>query len=868
MKAGQIAQDSLDAINGSQLYSANQNVAKVLGGTSKFENGQLTGVDFSSAFTGLAEGEKIESVYGGFDKLDKRVDATSKVVDEINSGLGIGEDGESGSVGDVIGGIKDDVSNVVAGRAGLIKLNDDGTQIIVDNKLAQEADVFNIAKADEKGRTLTGVKAGQIAQDSLDAINGSQLYSANQNVAKVLGGISKFENGQLTGVDFSSAFTGLAEGEKIESVYGGFDKLDKRVDATSKVVDEINSGLGIGEDGESGSVGDVIGGIKDDVSNVVAGRAGLIKLNDDGTQIIVDNKLAQEADVFNIAKADEKGRTLTGVKAGQIAQDSLDAINGSQLYSANQNVAKVLGGTSKFENGQLTGVDFSSAFTGLAEGEKIESVYGGFDNLDKRVDATSKVVDEINSGLGIGEDGESGSVGDVIGSIKDDVSNVVAGRAGLIQLAGSDDSQKLIIDNELATDAKTFDFSIHKEDKTINRLLTGVAEGEISQNSFDAINGSQLHATNQNVAKVLGGTSKFENGQLTGVDFSGAFRGVSKGEITTVYAGFDNLDERVTELEKGQAGIVITKGKDKELFTSNQEETTKPNLVLATISQDSSKKEKEIGLNNNLVGSQDTFNIGGADLTETNETGDRTLTGVAKGDIVENSVDAINGSQLYASNQSIAEIFGGGARIDENGYITTPEYVIGDKTFNNVGASIKHLANSITAGEVGIFQLDREKNQIIIADNTDINSETTLNVGNRKIVGVANGKVEKGSQEAVNGGQLWETNQQVTSNTTQIKHINKTLDHYNNRISHLEKTVHENRKRASAGTASAMAMSSIPYMDYAKYSMGMGVASYDGEAAMSIGMEFKLGDNGRFRVQGSYDTQNKAGVGVGVAFSF
>ena len=465
---GNVAKGSKDAVTGGQLFTVGTGVATALGGGVKFENGQLTGVDFKEALGAdksiVTVNDGFAHVKGEFDKTNKNVADNAAVIKDINESLGVKE-GEDTTVGEVIGGIKDDVSKVVAGKAGLIQLNDDSTKIIIDNDLAEKALTFDIAKAGGEGRTLTGLADGKIAKDSLDAINGSQLYSANQNVAKVLGGDATFKDGQLTGVDFSGAFTGLAEGKKIESVYGGFDNLDKRVEATSKVVDEINSGLGIGEDGELGSVGDVIGGIKDDVSNVVAGRAGLIKLNDDGTQIIVDNKLAQEADVFNIAKADEKGRTLTGVKAGQIAQDSLDAINGSQLYSANQNVAKVLGGISKFENGQLTGVDFSSAFTGLAEGEKIESVYGGFDKLDKRVDATSKVVDEINSGLGIGEDGESGSVGDVIGGIKDDVSNVVAGRAGLIKL--NDDGTQIIVDNKLAQEADVF--NIAKADEKVVR---------------------------------------------------------------------------------------------------------------------------------------------------------------------------------------------------------------------------------------------------------------------------------------------------------------------------------------------------------------------------------------------------------------
>ncbi|WP_438947218.1 hypothetical protein, partial [Tsukamurella asaccharolytica] len=198
------------------------------------------------------------------------------------------------------------------------------TALVIDNVAAKEADVFNISNGKE-GRTLTGVKAGQIAQDSLDAINGSQLHVANQNVAKVLGGNATFKDGQLTGVDFSGAFTGLAEGEKIESVYGGFENLDKRVDATSKVVDDINSGLGIGEDGESGSVGEVIGGIKDDVSKVVAGKAGLIQLNDGSTKLIIDNELAENALTFDISNGEE-GRTLTGLADGTIATGSKDAV--------------------------------------------------------------------------------------------------------------------------------------------------------------------------------------------------------------------------------------------------------------------------------------------------------------------------------------------------------------------------------------------------------------------------------------------------------------------------------------------------------------------------------------------------------------
>ncbi|WP_189363348.1 YadA-like family protein, partial [Ignatzschineria indica] len=642
-------------------------------------------------------------------------------------------------------------------------------------------------------------------------------YAANLNVANALGGSAKLdEDGQLTGVNFQDA---LGAKDELTNVYDAFENVGGTLsDHDSRISENTTN-----------------------IKSITSGKTGLVQLAEDGKSLVIDNKLAGGADTFDFSiRADEEdeaiNRLLTGIAEGEISQNSVEAINGSQLHMANLNVANALGGKAELnEDGQLTGVNFQGA---LGAKDELTNVYAAFENVGGTLSKhDERITNNMNS-----------------------INNIMGGEVGLIKLSGN----RIVIDNNLSgvQNAMTFDFSSNDNKP---RTLTGVEKGEVFRDSVDAVNGSQLFATNQKIENItnlngqnlegitdaMGGDAKVENGLLTGVDFGGALK--AEKPITSVNEGFEYVTERLDgqdkKLENHENRITNIEGNISNIADGK--------AGLIQVSEDGNS----LIIDNGLAKDANTFNISNGDK-------DLTLTGVKDGQIVSESKDAINGSQLYASNKSIAEMFGGGATIDENGYITTPEYVIGDKTFNNVGASIEHLANSITAGEVGIFQLDREKNQIIIADNSDINSETTLNVGNRKIVGVANGKVEKGSQEVVNGGQLWETNQQVRSNTTQIKHINKTLDHYNNRISHLEKTVHENRKRASAGTASAMAMSSIPYMDYAKYSMGMGVASYDGEAAMSIGMEFKLGDNGRFRVQGSYDTQNKAGVGVGVAFSF
>ena len=412
-----------------------------------------------------------------------------------------------------------------------------------------------------------------------------------------------------------------------------------------------------------------------------------------------------------------------------------------------------------------------------------------------------------------------------------------------------------------------FDFSNSGQ----NRVLTGIARGKISQNSTDAVNGSQLfemdqkiekitnlnHQSLEGVADAFGGGASVKEGMLEGVDFTNSLK--ADKPITNVNDGFgyvaDRLDDHDKRLDKHDTTLENHENRITHL-EDNITNIAEGKSGLVQLSED----QKTLVVDNDLGKNADTFDI-------SNSHDERTLTGVKHGQVAENSKDAINGGQLYASNQSIAEMFGGGATIDKEGYISTPEYRLGeDHIFNNVGDSLSYLNSKIQ--ENRIFALDREKNQIIIAENGEINQETVVNMGSHKVVGVANGRIEKGSQEAINGGQLWETQQQVASNSHQIKHINNTLNHYNNRISNLERTVQQNRKVASAGISSAIAMSSIPYSQSNKHSFGMGVGSYDGEAAVSMGVIFNISPDARFKIQGSYDTQNKAGVGVGFSIDF
>jgi hypothetical protein len=74
-----------------------------------------------------------------------------------------------------------------------------------------------------------------------------------------------------------------------------------------------------------------------------------------------------------------------------------------------------------------------------------------------------------------------------------------------------------------------------------------------------------------------------------------------------------------------------------------------------------------------------------------------TLKNIAPGAVNENSVEAINGSQLFATAQSAADALGGGSSVDADGKITKPTYKFTDNsTFNNVGDALANLDGRVT----------------------------------------------------------------------------------------------------------------------------------------------------------------------------
>ncbi len=195
-------------------------------------------------------------------------------------------------------------------------------------------------------------------------------------------------------------------------------------------------------------------------------------------------------------------------------------------------------------------------------------------------------------------------------------------------------------------------------------MLTSVAKGAVNATSVEAVNGSQLFGTNQSVVDSLGGGSKVNpDGTISGPTYI-----VDGKPVTNVGDAVTNVDRRVTNLgdqiNNGTVGLV------------QQDATTKK----ITVAKDTGGKVVD------LKGTE----------------GERVLTGVADGKIAKDSKDAVNGGQLFATSQSVADSLGGGSGVNPDGTVSKPTYNVGGTTVNNVGDAITNVDSRVTSNTSAI----------------------------------------------------------------------------------------------------------------------------------------------------------------------
>ncbi|MCR1836838.1 YadA-like family protein [Pasteurella caecimuris] len=173
---------------------------------------------------------------------------------------------------------------------------------------------------------------------------------------------------------------------------------------------------------------------------------------------------------------------------------------------------------------------------------------------------------------------------------------------------------------------------------------------------------------------------------------------------------------------------------------------------------------------------------------------ERQIKNVAAGHVEANSTDAINGSQLYAV----------ASRIEQGWKITTDKAGSGEVAGNKeqkiaMGDTVKVIAGNninITQHNANLTIATKENVSFtkVVTGNTTLDdkgltikdgpkiTKDGVDAGNKKITNVSNGTIDANSRDAINGSQLFATNQNVTNNTNNIANNTQNISNNTNDI--------------------------------------------------------------------------------------
>ncbi|EBU4214574.1 autotransporter adhesin SadA [Salmonella enterica] len=187
-----------------------------------------------------------------------------------------------------------------------------------------------------------------------------------------------------------------------------------------------------------------------------------------------------------------------------------------------------------------------------------------------------------------------------------------------------------------------------------------------------------------------------------------------------------------------------------------------------------------------------------------NSTTQRQITYVAKGDINSTSTDAVTGAQIYSLSQSVADRLGGGASVNSDGTVNAPLYEVGTGIYNNVGSALSALNTSITNTEASVAGLAEDA--LLWDDSTSAFSAS--HTGNAsKITNLTAGTLAADSTDAVNGSQLFDTNEKVDQNTADIATNTDSINQNTTDIAANTTSINQNTTDIAANTTNINSLS-------------------------------------------------------------
>ncbi len=181
-------------------------------------------------------------------------------------------------------------------------------------------------------------------------------------------------------------------------------------------------------------------------------------------------------------------------------------------------------------------------------------------------------------------------------------------------------------------------------------------------------------------------------------------------------------------------------------------------------------------------------------------------------------------------------------------------------TVNILGGDNIHTASTTTTdangGKVDTIHINLERDinvdSVQIAQGGPLLNGDGLDMSNQSITQLAPGEVSATSTDAINGSQLYATNQMVQENRQNITQLGNSLNKLDNRIN-----------RVGAGAAALAALHPLDFDPDDKWDFAAGYGNYRGANAAAVGLYYRPNEDTMFSVGGSFGGgENMINAGV------
>ncbi|EJB3378953.1 trimeric autotransporter adhesin SadA, partial [Salmonella enterica] len=911
LAAGTLAADSTDAVNGSQLFATNENVSQ-------------NATDIAANTTSI--NQNTTDIATNTTSINNLSNSVTTLTDDAllwdvdTSAFNANRNGSASKIINVAAGdLSEDSTDAVNGSqlyetnqkvdqntSAIADINTSITNLSSDNLSWNETtSSFSASHGSSTTNKITNVAAGELSEESTDAVNGSQLFETNEkvdqnttdiaaNTTNITQNSTAIENLNTSVSDINTSITGLTDNALLwDEDIGAFSA--NHGGSTSKITNVAAGALS--EDST-----DAVNGsqLYETNQKVDQNTSAIADINTSITNLGTDAlSWDDEEGAFSASHGTSGTNKITNVAAGEIASDSTDAVNGSQLYETNmlisqysESISQLAGDTSETyitENG--TGVKYIRTNDNGLEGQDAYATGNG---------ATAVGYNAVASGAGslaLGQNSSSSIEGSIaLGSGSTSNRAITTGiretsvTSDGVVIGYNTTDRKLLGALSLGTDGESY------------RQITNVADGSEAQ---DAVTVRQLQNA---IGAVTTTPTKYYHANST--------------EEDSLAVGTDSLAMGAKTIVNADAGIgiglntlVMADAINGIAIGSNARANHANSIAMGNGSQTTRGAQTDYTAYNmdtpqNSVGE---FSVGSED-------GQRQITNVAAGSADTDAVNVgqlkVTDSRVAANTESINNLNTQVSSLDTR--VTNIENGIGDivttgstKYFKTNTDGVDANAQGADSVAIGSGSIAAAENSVALGTNSVADEANTVSVGSstqqRRITNVAAGV---NSTDAVNVAQLkaseagsvrYETNADGSVNysvlnlgdgsggTTRIGNVSAAVNdtdavnyaqlkrsveeantYTDQKMGEMNSKIKGVENKMSGGIASAMAMAGLPQA----YAPGANMTSiaggtFNGESAVAIGVSMVSESGGWvYKLQGTSNSQGDYSAAIGAGFQW